>query len=89
MGKIGLSKRLMSLFIVITMIMSFMSVISVQAAEVTPVEPSTIVEEDGKTYYAIDSYAKLVWFGQYVDSGNFTANAELTADIVAKMKMYL
>lgn len=33
--------------------------------------------------YQIANYGNLVWFQQYVDSGNLKANAELTADITA------
>ena len=33
--------------------------------------------------YQIANYGNLVWFQQYVDSGNYTANAILTNDIVA------
>ena len=34
-------------------------------------------------YYELDSYEDLVWFQQYIDTGNLEINARLTADIVA------
>ncbi len=33
--------------------------------------------------YQLSNYGNLLWFAQYVDSGNITANAILTADITA------
>ena len=45
-------------------------------ADVAPVEPSTV---DG--VYQIGSAAHLVWFSDYVNAGNNTAQAVLTADI--------
>ena len=40
---------------------------------------------DGSAYnpYQIANYSNLVWFQQYVDSGNYSVNAVLTADITA------
>ena len=44
-------------------------------------QPDT-VEIEGVTYYAIDNAGKLYWFMEYVNAGNRTANAVLTANIV-------
>ena len=46
-------------------------------AAVAPVEPSA----DGAGVYQIGSAANLVWFSDYVNAGNNTAQAVLTADI--------
>ena len=46
-------------------------------ADVAPVEPSA----DGAGVYQIGSAANLVWFSDYVNAGNYTAQAVLTADI--------
>jgi hypothetical protein len=46
-------------------------------ADVAPVEPSA----DGAGVYQIGSAANLVWFSDYVNAGNYTAEAVLTADI--------
>lgn len=53
----------------------------VYAQTVTAVQPSG----SGTTAspYKIKTYANLVWFQQYVDSGNLAANAVLEADITA------
>ncbi len=37
--------------------------------------------------YQIANYSNLVWFQQYVDSGNYSANAVLTADITANKNL--
>ena len=43
------------------------------------VEEPQLVDE----YYEIGNYGNLMWFQQYVDSGNVNINARLTANIVA------
>lgn len=40
-------------------------------------------EQSTNGTYLIANYSNLVWFQQYVDAGNTTIKAELTADIVA------
>lgn len=40
-------------------------------------------EKNADGTYLIANYDDLVWFQQYVDAGNTTIKAELTADIVA------
>ena len=46
-------------------------------------------EGDGSTDkpYQIANYLNLVWFQQFVDSGNYSANAVLTADITANKNL--
>ena len=46
-------------------------------AEIEPTQPQT----DGNGNYELSTAAELYWFANYVNSGNTSANAKLTADI--------
>ncbi|MBP5457544.1 MAG: hypothetical protein J6Y37_13720, partial [Paludibacteraceae bacterium] len=50
---------------------------SLSSAAVTPTEP----QKNSDGYYLISDYAELVWFRDYVNDGNISANAKLTKDI--------
>ena len=89
------SKRIFSIMLSLLMVLSMMlhfpsgifSNISfglkASAAELTPTEPST----DNKGVYQIGTAEELYWFANYVNSGNTSANAVLTADITVNQNV--
>ena len=53
----------------------------VMNAAIEPSEPQT----DGNGNYKLSTAAELYWFANYVNSGNSSANAILTADITVNI----
>ena len=69
------TKKFLSIILAILMIVTTVP-FAFAAVETPPTR-----EIDGKTFYELDSADDLYWFAEYVNAGNYTANAILTADI--------
>ncbi len=67
------------------MFSSLSSLVTAKADTVTATQPKGDGSADSP--FQIGKYSELVWFQQYVDSGNYSVNAELTADITANTNL--